>query len=137
MKFKSALLIILAALTWPLCAGEKLAVLKLGDGTEYKSVEIMGVSPKGVRILHASGAANVPVDQLPANLQTKYGAAQKNSADEAETKAKVEAAKVPAAIPPARPAKPAAVPVPAPPVPTPAPAGTTDPVKPLPQIVGA
>lgn len=137
MKLKSALPIILAALTWPLCAGEKLAVLKLADGTEYKSVEITGVSPKGVRILHASGAANVPVDQLPANLQTKYGAAQKKSADEAEAKAKTEAAKVPTEAPPVMPAKPAAAPVPAAPVPALAPADKADPAKPLPQIVGA
>ena len=83
MTLKSAFPIILAALTLPLCAGEKLAVLKLADGTEYKSVEIMGVSPKGVRILHASGAANVPVDQLPAVLQKKYGAAQQKEMDKA------------------------------------------------------
>lgn len=104
------ILITLAALTLSLPAAEKLAVLKLKDGTEYKKVEITGVSEKGVRILHDSGAANVPVDQLPADLQAKYGQAQAKAAGDAATaeaaaKAKAEAdvqakAKATAAAPP-------------------------------------
>ncbi|MES2708083.1 MAG: hypothetical protein V4726_15935 [Verrucomicrobiota bacterium] len=69
-------------------AGEKLASLKLNDGTVYSAAEITGVSAKGLRVLHSSGAANVTMEKLPAALRAKY--------EPAYLKAKEEADKAPA-----------------------------------------
>ncbi|HWB01548.1 MAG TPA: serine protease [Verrucomicrobiales bacterium] len=39
----------------------------------YEQVEITKVEPDGVRILHKNGAAKIKFEQLPADLQAKYG----------------------------------------------------------------
>ncbi|MES2707149.1 MAG: hypothetical protein V4726_11165 [Verrucomicrobiota bacterium] len=139
MKLSSILACLILPMT-ALHAGEKLAVLKLKDGTEYKTVEITGVNAKGLRILHNDGAANVAMDQLPDALRIKYEAAQKKAgADaataEAEAKGKAEAEAK---------AKPVTAPAPAAAAPQ-APAGNAPPMPaaakgapaaaPLPQIV--
>lgn len=133
---KPTILTLLAAASFSFSAnaGEKLASLKLTDGTEYKAVEIMGVSAKGLRILHNSGAANVPVDSLPADLKAKYSEAWKKAVEEAAAKAETDKNK-PAPEPKAMPDAPAkAAPVPGAPPVNPAPAAPA--AAPLPQIVG-
>ena len=77
--------LILSILTATLSAGEKLNVLKLTDGTEYKNVEIMGTSAKGLRIVHNSGAATIGVELLPPALKTKYGPAIRDDVEDAAT----------------------------------------------------
>jgi len=133
MKPTILTLLAAAALSLPAVAGEKLALLKLTDGTEYKAVEIMGVSAKGLRILHHSGAANVAVDSLPVELKAKYTEPWKKAVEEAAAKAETDKSKPAPELPKPMPNSPAkAAPGPgAPPAPNQAPAAA-----PLPQLVG-
>src|SRR4029077_5020422 len=65
-------------------------------GTTYKNIEITAVEWDGIRIIHSSGAARIPSEQLPEALQKKYHydpgrvAAQRKQLEE---KARAEEAK--------------------------------------------
>ena len=42
------------------------------EGTIYRDATISGLTPKGVVVTFESGAATIPYDSLPENLQTRY-----------------------------------------------------------------
>ena len=52
--------------------GEKIESLKSTEGKEYKDVTIKEIHPQGMRISHATGAANLPFDRLPQKLQQRF-----------------------------------------------------------------
>ena len=52
--------------------GEKIESLKSTEGREYKDVTIKEIHPQGMRISHATGAANLPFDRLPQKLQQRF-----------------------------------------------------------------
>ena len=52
---------------------EKLPELVTLDGKFYQDVTIRKVEPDGLSILHKSGTAKVPFEQLPGSIQEKYG----------------------------------------------------------------
>ena len=51
------------------------------DGKSYSDAEVKSVEREGVRIVHRDGTATIDFDNLPADLQAKYGwTAEKSSA---------------------------------------------------------
>ncbi len=46
--------------------------LRLRNGTTYRDVEIVSVNPQELRIFHADGAAQVPMQQVPEEFKRKY-----------------------------------------------------------------
>lgn len=69
MKAVAALL---ACLTLSLSAGEKLAVLKLADGTELHDVEITAMGEHGIKVTHKNGAGTLPPGKLPPDLAKRH-----------------------------------------------------------------
>jgi hypothetical protein len=81
MKTAAALLF---SLTLSLSAGEKLAVLKLTDGTELHDVEIRGLVEEGVKVTHRNGGGTLPPSKLPADLAKQHDAYVSNLMKERE-----------------------------------------------------
>ena len=42
------------------------------DGTTYRSVEIRGVDPDGIRVMHSKGVVKLRFEELPESLQKQY-----------------------------------------------------------------
>lgn len=50
----------------------KRGVLNLRNGTSYRDVEIVSVNKQELRIMHADGAARIPMHLVPEDFQRKY-----------------------------------------------------------------
>ena len=51
----------------------KFETLTTTDGTTYKSVTVREVTPAGIRVFHSSGAAAIPFEDLPKEVQKQLG----------------------------------------------------------------
>lgn len=77
--------------------------LKIG-ATVYKDYSVSKVDPDGLRILHSDGAAKIPYEELPADLQKKYAFDPAKAAAFRADKAKAKpAAESPPPVPEAKP----------------------------------
>ncbi len=74
----------------PIAYPIEVGVLKAGVRT-YEQVKIVGADAIGVKVVHASGTARVPFDQLPDDLRARFNH-DRNAAKE-QVKAEVESGK--------------------------------------------
>ena len=71
MKKIALLMILFAAAT--AAEEEKYAELTVKSGKIYKSVVVRSVTPSELKIMHESGTAGIKLEDLPEDLQKKYG----------------------------------------------------------------
>ena len=62
--------------------GRKLESLTTTKNRTYQKVEIREITPAGVKIAHDSGAATIPFEELPKNLQSQLGGFDRQAAED-------------------------------------------------------
>jgi hypothetical protein len=107
MKMKAALWIVFATLS-SICTGQQplssISPISYPFNTDaipemngYKSVYIRRIDPDGIRIIHESGAAKIPIEKLTYEQCVRYHLTSKGAAEYRKISAKNEAAAILAA----------------------------------------